>query len=569
MAKLDETPEIEENLNKSEVGAEKSQVSASIDSEDFIQENVKNRHKGRTPSGNDLTLDFQDIRGFFSPTNIDNMKKRKRNDSTTSQIGTRSSQRIKATHLKVQQSIATKLKGKAKRLAINKSHTSVRTRQNKPKDLDVDSDDSYTSISSSASTPVTLNEEEENVSDAFLRHLAVTINKTSKDKLYIPELNQGEVEIDKNELQEEQYQSDQQLEEPSQNMECEDSVRENPQVLGLATIAEMFRQLKEEIKTDIDGLRTDFADVKKNKNLKVSQAAIKNCTEKVMDNVDAHCKKDQKMIQDLRKEVEHFKFRNKTLTNVVDRMAGEMGELKSRIENLEISSSKKAVTLTGYKIIATRKYEIIVELENFFDLFMGLSVKIDDFFTMGSKQPRMIVIYFQAMQNKRDAIRFKYLLKNADYDRALYINEYTPAATQEKRRQEDQLILENQELDTRFTKQGLSIQGEVFKPKVSVPTPKDLVDLSPQEIKDIMKLPLTNAGTITQEKSIFQGFTAAVSNFAQIRLLYIKMKLLHPHARHIVCVYNLDSSPDYYTKGFCDDAEPGAGNKIFKFCQTS
>ena len=69
--------------------------------------------------------------------------------------------------------------------------------------------------------------------------------------------------------------------------------------------------------------------------------------------------------------------KNRSLTHVVDRMAVEITELRNRIENIELSGSKRAITLSGYRIYSKRKYEVLSELEAFFADFLGLSVNIE------------------------------------------------------------------------------------------------------------------------------------------------------------------------------------------------
>ena len=86
---------------------------------------------------------------------------------------------------------------------------------------------------------------------------------------------------------------------------------------------------------------------------------------------------------------------------------------------------------------------------------------------MGNNDPKLIVIYFQTLQDKKDAMRFKSQLKGMTHtnNKPLFINDYIPAATQERRRHERQVIEENKDLDCTYRKGGLAIQGMTYKPK--------------------------------------------------------------------------------------------------------
>ena len=85
----------------------------------------------------------------------------------------------------------------------------------------------------------------------------------------------------------------------------------------------------------------------------------------------------------------------------------------------------------------------------------------------------------------------------------------------------------------------MAIQGEVYKPKISPPSVKQLVDLEPKEITDILKLNLDQSTRIVQDKSIFEGYVAEVKDFSHIRNLYIKMKLIQPRGKtYHMCIYD-------------------------------
>ena len=350
-------------------------------------------------------------------------------------------------------------------------------------------------------------------------------------------------------------------------MDNEDSTADNPATLSMSTVLEMFNNWKQELKKDITAIHTEVSEMKIAQN-EVKDNVVKECVQKAMIQVEMEIPKD-KNFQKIRDQVSQVIHKNKVLTDTVDRMATEINDLKARIENIEVSGSKRAITLSGFTTKTTKKYELMAELEEFFAQFLGLSVKIDDVYPMGTSDPKLIVIYFQNMQDKRDTMRFKYLLKGVknEKNRPLFINEYLPAATQEKRKRERQLINDHPNLEVKYSKGGLQIQNELYRPKIQVPTPKDIVNIDPQELRKIMQLPLYKSDRLEQNMSIFQAFTASVDSFEDVRKLYLRMKISQPDARHIVCAYNIpnETDPNYYTQNFCDDGEPGAGKTVLDF----
>ena len=148
----------------------------------------------------------------------------------------------------------------------------------------------------------------------------------------------------------------------------------------------------------------------------------------------------------------------------------------------------------------------------------------------------------------------------------------SPLTTKTAKKQEKAILKMNSQkevpLDIKYTKEGLSIQGQTYVPKVAVPTPKQIVDHTPEELQQILKLKLDKGGSVNQDKSTFRAYTASIKDkdYNQIRQLYVKMKLIEPAARHITCSYIADADESsgeiHYTRSYCDDSEPGAGKQI-------
>ena len=183
----------------------------------------------------------------------------------------------------------------------------------------------------------------------------------------------------------------------------------------------------------------------------------------------------------------------------------------------------------------------------------------------------MIVMFFQNMQQKRDVLHFKYLLKDVrnEAGRKYYINDYVPVTVQERRRKEKEVanVAQNTDppLEVTYQRGKMLIQNEIYHPKVTVPTPKQIVDVNPTRMKHILDMPLVQHGRITQEMSTFEAYTTSVNSYKDIRDLYIKVKLLQPGARHVICAYWIDGAEPHYCKDFCDDGEPSAGRKLLQY----
>ena len=564
-----------------------NEVSASIESFEIqdsklITDTVKTQEpKSRTPSGNVVSHSVKDIVSLL--TNRGLKRKKPVNEETVlseqltkskvvsnrnghRSIGPKSKRSSVNARSTVQRSVANKLKNKAKRLAdkgsVSKGHTApISTHHNKLQ-ISCESDtDSYSTLSDANQTDGSdyqslINTSKElDSEDTFLHYLAANMQEITEFPAPVKRPTDKQIT------------SVEDTARSQQDMEIEQNTESNPEAVSVTTIAEMFKQLQKEV----GEMRQELKDIKSEKNEQVSEEIIGKCMDKLKETASGENFSDKKELNKLRDDLKHFKFRNRALVDTVDRMNNEIEDLRSRLENVEINTSRKAVTISGLHVNSTRKYEMAKEVEEFIDKELGVYTVVEDIYKMGVAEPKMLVVHFQSMQHKNDVMHFKSHLRftRNRHGRKYYINEYLPITTQERKKRERQIIQENNDsqtpLEIKYTRNGLTLQGETYQPKVSVPTPKQIVDLSPQELKRILEFKVDFAEPLQKDKSIFQTYVADVTEYSQIRDLYVKLKLMQPTARHIVCSYFLEGAETHYTKGFCDDGEPGAGKAVLDF----
>ena len=168
----------------------------------------------------------------------------------------------------------------------------------------------------------------------------------------------------------------------------------------------------------------------------------------MIESVSSHTKEDQQDVDKIEEDLKHFKHRNRTLTNVVERMATEIDELRGRLENVELNNAKKGISLSGLEI-ATKKKDAIRQIEIFFEDALDIRLRIEDFFHLGEKNNNVIVVFFQSMRQKQEVLQAKSLLKDFrnSNGRKVYINDYTPAVNQERMYRQNQILKSNSEAD--------------------------------------------------------------------------------------------------------------------------
>ena len=113
----------------------------------------------------------------------------------------------------------------------------------------------------------------------------------------------------------------------------------------------------------------------------------------------------------------------------------------------------------------------------------------------------------------------------------------------------------------------LQVSGQYYKPVITPPSPEAVIDLSMVELDRVLKTNVQPGQVFEKHNSKFQAYMMGVMNHQQIKDAYLKLRLLHPRARHIMCAYILNNSPDPYQKDFCDDGETSAGRMILNIME--
>ena len=159
-------------------------------------------------------------------------------------------------------------------------------------------------------------------------------------------------------------------------------------------------------------------------------------------------------------------------------------------------------------------------LYNFLDANLGIQTSVEDYFYLGNLSPKPIVIEFQSANDKRAALKYKALLKdfrsvtNEGKESKVYINDYMPLATQERRRRERRVIQQakedNPNVNVEYTRAGLTLQGAPYRKKILPPTAKDQVELSVKDLDEVLKIPVNRSEKQVKDGNIFVGYTAPV-----------------------------------------------------------
>ena len=537
--------------------------------------------RGRTPSGN-ILKNVSDIRPFFSPNQQQKLKKKNMSDdqvlkgSQASNMfngSAHSTENLKgASSQPENQNKSTVMSGE---LSDDGSVSNVKVQQHYLPNTasEVSQANHHLDQTKDSELPTTSEANDESSEDSTSED-ATMIKRLRGSDLSSPEpevLKQIAMCMQtKEDLGNKKGQQQQRLSQ-SEAMETENEMQdEMPKAITLELVWSMFSDLKKEMsRNKID-------------NLQALQDFKIMCVEGAAEAANTVVEHHRESAKKVKEDVKHLKNQNIILTGICQSQKEEICELSQKVEMLELNSSKKMAIMSGYELPQNpdfSKEDNIKRLEKVIRESMDINVNIDDYFHIGSNKPRPIVMEFQSAKEKRLVLSLKQNLKDfkSKAGRKIFINDYVPISIQEKRRRERKIRTDleanldpnDQEASTgiEYTKAGMTIAGIPYKKKVTTPSPKDLLDLDPEQLKKIMSIPTTKGDAVTKEGSKFVCYVTSATNHQQVRNTYMKMKLLQPNARHVVCAFSLKGQPVYLNKDFNDDGEPGSGRCLLELLE--
>ena len=215
----------------------------------------------------------------------------------------------------------------------------------------------------------------------------------------------------------------------------------------------------------------------------------------------------------------------------------------------------------------TKKQETLAFLNDFLNSSLGLQIKVDDFFTIGIVNPKPVILMLQTVDDKRAVMERKSMLKGFKTleGQAVYLNDYFPPAANEKRKREFELtqaLRATGNIEAKsYVRGAFAVNGEIYKKKITPPTPKDMIDITPEEVDTILKYKTVRGAPFSKQESSFVGYSATIECIEDVSIVYRKIRMLQPEARHVVCAYMLQNQdyPIQYSKDYQDDGEYGAG----------
>ena len=329
------------------------------------------------------------------------------------------------------------------------------------------------------------------------------------------------------------------------------------EALDLQTVMGMFRRLEEKMNSFENRRDSVVPENNQQDNSKVS--ALENKLTKCQDELEM-----------LKRKCFLMKCANKMAFGAID-------ELSKKVNNLELNNNKKTVAIHGLYLKSEKKEAMGREIEYFICNEVGVEVNVDDFYLIGTYLPQICIVSFATLQDKREVMRNKHNLKgivNRD-NRPIFINEYWSNEANEKKKNELRLNQDNDKLtsddqfQTEYQGQNLLLDGHPWEDYKKVRTPSSLaiIDMSQQQLDEVLEIYLSQGKVFEEKNSRYSAYMVHADSHQFIQNAYLKVKLLHPAATHVMCSYILKNPKELFDKDYCDDGDFGAGRAMLQYME--
>ena len=329
-------------------------------------------------------------------------------------------------------------------------------------------------------------------------------------------------------------------------------VDDNVKAIDLRTVITMFKSLKVGME-----MSTSEESIKRK---------VENSLSSLLEDYESRMKK-------LESDLMNSNRRAKMMEDIMKYNNELMLDMTKRIDSLELANARHAAILTGLAL-PPKKADKIRKLADFFYTELEVYARVEDAYTLGTSENSPTVIIFQTLEEKDSIFAKKSKLKEISkhMPRAIYLNNYLPAKENEKRKRERKIIKdlkdskEERKPETSYGSNGFQVGNEKYAKKITAPDPVDLLNFTVEELDHIMSKRSLKGPQLRQDDSVFIPYGIDTADFQHIRDIYMKLRLLHPAARHIVCAFHLPG-PDslkHQNSDFCDDQENGAGAVLLR-----
>lgn len=276
-------------------------------------------------------------------------------------------------------------------------------------------------------------------------------------------------------------------------------------------------------------------------------------------------------IKDLDEEMTDYKFQLKLLTNIVIRQDQQIAALSRKMNDMQQREMYSNLVISG---ITEKPGENPMKVYNQFiteQLEIQELIPVNRAYRIGTGSNRPLIVELRDPVNYKPKIyqnAGKLKGKTNSNGGKYFISDHLPEEYNENRRRINDLITDNKkkkgtEQRNMIAKKGrLFIEEQLYQKAIHPPTPEELMKPNQQMSKLADEIDMVRAKDITEQKSKFIAYAAAVHDLRDVQAAYIKVRTKFADATHVVCAFRVNGDHTATHQDYVDDGEYGAGRVL-------
>ena len=244
-----------------------------------------------------------------------------------------------------------------------------------------------------------------------------------------------------------------------------------------------------------------------------------------------------------------------------------------KLNILEHRGMRRSVVITGLN--TDEKMAKSIELvEKFVAETLEIEANIVDMFKLGVGRDKPVVLTLESMRHKSNLFQAIQGYNKENEDSGIFVSDYLPAETNERRRREKEIFKDNEKNQTSkvqmtMDRSGLKIQGQYYEKKIQPPKATDILKCNKQQIGEVFNLSTPAGEWICEDENTYIAHKIETNTHEEISKAYLKMRMLYPQSKHIICAFVLPQLPKCYSEDFCDDDDIGCGRMVLNMLRKS
>ena len=123
---------------------------------------------------------------------------------------------------------------------------------------------------------------------------------------------------------------------------------------------------------------------------------------------------------------------------------------------------------------------------------------------------------------------------------------------------------EVEKADVTLQKDKIYVGDRQYTPQVKPPDPTEVLRFSLPRLNEVMSINIHCGSKETIQDNSFQAYMIAASSYTKIQDAYMKLRMNHADARHIICAWRVPGLHQYECNDHCDDQDYGASKQLLE-----